>query len=540
MFATFVITVEFEGIGTAGEERRMRRKCKPGAVGETAQRRFAFAAAADEDKERAGAAGDDTRFVDESPHPIFLAHERLDIYLQVNGLGWVIRLRQELEELDLSLLTQAYSSEGRKAIHPRVMLGLIIFGMLKRQWSLRELQELARRDLAAWWICGGLQPDHSTIGKFIQLHAEVLSEAFFTDLVRQVVTKLRLKPATIGGDGTIIEAAGAKLRRLKLEAAKEAAAQAGGDAEDNARAVEALATRMEEDRERGRSDGKVSLCTTEPTAVVQPCKDGRVRAAYKPSIWVHAAGFIIGQYVHPCSEPAAIEPLLDQHRQVFEQDPPSLLLDAGYNGIETIGRLLSANIDALIPGGKVLDGNWEKPSAKASFAKIGFRYNEAADLYHCPEGKTLRPAERGKARGSRPAFRVYRSQDCQVCAVRAQCTKSRRGRTIHRYEGEELREAMAQVLAQPRARAKYRQRGLIVEPPFAELKHRQGLMRFHRRGQRGVRVEFALHCIAFNLKKALHAAPRFVFVLSMLAYLPHGGCGCIPLAIITISDSRCP
>jgi hypothetical protein len=30
--------------------------------------------------------------------------------------------------------------------------------------------------VGAWWSCGGHQPDHSTIGKFIQLHSVTLSE----------------------------------------------------------------------------------------------------------------------------------------------------------------------------------------------------------------------------------------------------------------------------------------------------------------------------------------------------------------------------
>jgi hypothetical protein len=30
-------------------------------------------------------------------------------------------------------------------------------GILKRQWSLRELEALARCDAGAWWMCGGHQ-----------------------------------------------------------------------------------------------------------------------------------------------------------------------------------------------------------------------------------------------------------------------------------------------------------------------------------------------------------------------------------------------
>lgn len=54
----------------------------------------------------------------------------------------------------------------------------------------------------------------------------------------------------------------------------------------------------------------------------------------------------------------------------------------------------------------------------------------------------------------------------------------------------------------------------IVEPCFAELRERQGLRRFHRRGLPGVRVEFALHCIAFNLKKTARG-PVFLLLLTL-------------------------
>jgi hypothetical protein len=51
---------------------------------------------------------------------------------------------------------------------------------------------------------------------------------------------------------------------------------------------------------------------------------------------------------------------------------------------------------------------------------------------------------------------------------------------------------MAGLLDHPLARARYRRRQAIVEPCFAELGQRQGLKRFHRRGLKAVRAEFAL------------------------------------------------
>jgi len=118
-------------------------------------------------------------FLDAEPRELFVGSQRLDDYLREAGLGWVLKLAALRAELDLSALTRRYQLSGRKAFHPRTLRGLIVYGILNRQWSLRELEALARRDVGARWLCGGHQPDHSTVGKFIQLHAEVLTEEFF-------------------------------------------------------------------------------------------------------------------------------------------------------------------------------------------------------------------------------------------------------------------------------------------------------------------------------------------------------------------------
>lgn len=490
----------------------MGRKRKANRIAGTGQRGFHFPVEARAQAAASEAVSDD-RFLSDDPREIFLANERLGSYLTRSGQGWVLRLRSALEQLDYWLLTQSYSSVGRKAIHPRVMLGLIVYGMLQRQWSLRELQSLAQRDLGAWWICGGQQPDHSTIGKFITLHSEVLSEEFFIELVGFVVRKLGLKPGTIAGDGTVVESAGANLRRLKAEAAVQWAQHRTGTAQEVQAVVQAIEERVEDRKAHRRGDGELSLCVSEPQAVVQPCKDGRQRASYKPSIWVHESGIIVGQHVHPSSETAALGPLGNHHQRVFGTLPDTALLDAAYFSIGVLEQFADAGVDVLCPSGKVITGQWTKKGAAERFAKDRFRYDAQADLYHCPAGQTLKPTRAGVDKRRR--FREYKAGPvCRSCEVRTQCTRSRHGRTIKRYEGELIKEAMLAVLEQPRARQKYRQRSTLAEPPFAEIKDRQGLRRFHRRGLSGVRVEFALHCIAFDLKKVILGSQfRAIFVL---------------------------
>lgn len=73
-----------------------------------------------------------------------------------------------------------------------------------------------------------------------------------------------------------------------------------------------------------------------------------------------------------------------------------------------------------------------------------------------------------------------------------------------------------QVLKDSRAQEKYRKRKSMVEPAFAEIKERQGLKRFHRRGLLKVRLEFALHCVAFNIKRASRLEKRAFFCISYI------------------------
>ena len=165
-------------------------------------------------------------FLNPNPAEIFIGDTPLADYLEDVGIAWVKGLRGLLHKSDLSTLTMSYERRGRKAIDPRIIIGLIVYGILQRQWSLRELEKLAKRDVAAWWICGGLHPDHSTIGKFINMHAEALTEDYFTELMKTLFRNLNLSNGEAACDGTVIEAAASNFKTLKEEAAREAAQEA--------------------------------------------------------------------------------------------------------------------------------------------------------------------------------------------------------------------------------------------------------------------------------------------------------------------------
>lgn len=504
--------------------RRIKRPTK--RVANTGQHGFEFCQAPAPPAAARKPISDD-RFLDDDPYHLLIGDRRLDQVLQDNGMRWVVELRQLLASLDYSLLTAKYSTRGRRALHPRTVLGLIVYGLFVKQLALRELEQLSVANIGAWWVCGGRRLDHSTIGKFVQLHEDVLGQEFVTALAAWLVQRLRLRPGVASIDGTVVESAASRWHLVQAEAAALAAAearQAAAAAPDNPAAQHSAAAAEEVARtaeqrcatraRQGKPTTTVVVASSDPDAVVQPRKDKVKRPAYKASTLMHHAGVIIGQYVDPSSEPAAVQPLLDQHHEVFAQLPPTLLIDAGYHHGPLLGDLAEQGIDVLCPSGKAMgDDDWDKKGAQGRFAKTQFRYDEQRDVYVCPANELLSYADQGRDGRGRP-YRRYRSAACGQCVLRAQCTTGKHGRSIKRYPGDEYKEAMALVLTHPRARAVYAQRMPIAETVHAELRERFGLRRFHRRGLSAVRAEFGLYCIAFNLKKALREAVVLVVVVS--------------------------
>lgn len=410
---------------------------------------------------------------------LFLGNERVDRYLSRSGDVWVLRLEELLKGLDYAQFYPRYSMHGRKALHPRTLLGLIVYGILTRRGSLRELERLSRTDLGAMWLSAGHQPDHSTIGKFINLHRELLAEEFFVQLVSHLARRLHLPPGVAAADGTVIEAA-TSYRRLRREAAELARREACASAEQPAPELE----------------------PTQPDGALQPLKNGLSRPAYKPSVLANGV-LIVGQRVEYRSERAGLWPMLAQHQRALGAVPDALLLDAGYMGIELLTRLAEREINVLCPSGRTNAADWQRRKRGRYFDKREFVYQAQHDCYRCPAGRELHFESRARdQRGAR--YVRYRGAQCSDCELRAQCTKAPRGRTLRRYAGEEIKEAMQEVLCQPRARREYQRRQVLVEPVFARLRGLQRLDRFRRRGLAAVRAEFALHCIAYNLRVAAH------------------------------------
>jgi len=158
------------------------------------------------------------RFVTGDPRKIFLGSTRLQDYLLHSGQTEPFEVAKLLDAQDWHEFEARYAPTGRAPYSPRLMLGLILYGVMQGVHSLRELERLSRLDLGCMWITGGIAPDHTNIGRFIILHEDSLTTTFFESLTRDVLKQTGSNSQRVAGDGTVIEAACSHYRKLKAEA----------------------------------------------------------------------------------------------------------------------------------------------------------------------------------------------------------------------------------------------------------------------------------------------------------------------------------
>jgi hypothetical protein len=326
----------------------------------------------------------------------------------------------------------------------------------------------------------------------------------------------------VAGDGTTIEAAGSRLQALKAEAVRLAAQKAQAEAasrpdaprkQEVADRREQAVVEVEKRTERAKAKGEGTdprVCVTEPEAVIQKLKNGSYRPSHKPSVLVNEQRLIVAQQVDPSSEIVVVKPMLEQCETVLGEKPKTLLLDAGYFCFLVFSLAVVKNLDVLCPTGNSLGGREaRKRTKKGLFVKDDFVWDEKRQEYACPAGKRLTVLKHGFNARLGQAYTEYECRDCGACPMRSKCTKSKVGRGVLRFEGEELKDAAREVLRHPLAQRAYRLRMALVEPVFAALRERQGLRRFHRRGLTAVRTEFALHCLAYNLGRVARGGRMF-------------------------------
>lgn len=464
------------------------------------------------------------RFVTGDPRKIFIGTTRLEDYLLQSGQTESFEIAKLLDAQDWREFEARYAPTGRAPYCPRLMLGLILYGVMQGIHSLRDLERLSRLDLGCMWVTGGIGPDHTNIGRFIITHEESLTSSFFESLTRHVLKQTGSASERVAGDGTIIEAACSHYRKLKAEAirtrAEEAKAALDKDPDDpdaqqekadSDRYVKVLEEREASRSRSGRSLSTLVISATEPEAMVQTAKRGRGTAAsYKPSVLANEDRIITALALDPSSETKVVATMLDQHERTTGAQAKEVLLDAGYFDNGVIATTLEREISMLCPDGSEPG---ELKQGKV-YPKSWFKYDEQTDTYRCPAGQHLNKVKDHAATLTKAAHGSYGAAACGTCQNRANCISTTRDRRILRFATDPNRDALREVMEQPQVKTIFSQRKAMVEPVFSHLRGRQRLNRFRRMGLKGVMREFALHALAHNISRALALMRAFICIFA--------------------------
>lgn len=473
-----------------------------------------------------------------------------------------IRLFDEmLRELDWSEWEAEYACEGagRAPIHPRLMAGCILYGLLKRIRSTRDLEEATRMRLDFRWLMDGMSVDHTTFCVFRKTFEKQIGE-LFKQLNRQAASLRKATLEEVIIDGTRIRADsdrhGARTARalekrlvaleeeitegLKLMAQAELAENGDMPREQlqahlskldaqREKLLHALNVANERDALKQQNDGKrgraVRIPVTDPDASIMPNKEGGYAPNYTPVAAVGEDGLIVAATLaEGNAEAATVAPLMEQIAEINEGMPQRLLVDGGFATGENLEEMKAEQVEVYAPVANsseknnpalrsdpsvpVSEENYEAlPTKGKQLDRSAFLYDPEQDCYYCPMGRSMPLARRIK-RKSREKGDIqvmeYRCTDCSECPLSSKCIKGKgRQRSVSRDQYEPLREELALRMATEEGKDVYARRAPTGERAFASIKASLGIRRFSVRGKSKVLSEWLWICTAHNLKKLI-------------------------------------
>jgi transposase len=121
-----------------------------------------------------------------------------------------------IDGLDLRAMVGAYRGAGSAAHHPRMLLGVLVFGYATGVFSSRKLERATYDSVAFRFIAANDHPDHDTIAAFRRRFLKEI-EALFVHILQLAREMGVLKMGTIGLDGTKIHANASRHSALSYE-----------------------------------------------------------------------------------------------------------------------------------------------------------------------------------------------------------------------------------------------------------------------------------------------------------------------------------
>ena len=194
------------------------------------------------------------------------------------------------------------------------------------------------------------------------------------------------------------------------------------------------------------------------------------------------------------AEVGAARTMLERTEERFGLKPERLAADSAYGSAPMLNWLVEEK--QITPHIPVID---KSKREDGTLSREDFRYDETADTYVCPTGKTLTTSGTPVNDGATLLYRAS-TRDCAPCRLKSRCCPNTPARKIPRSIYERARD-VARSLAGTAAFEQSRHDRKRIEMRFAHLKRILRLGRLRLRGPRGAQDEFVLAAIAQNLRR---------------------------------------
>src|SRR6202453_1260562 len=416
-----------------------------------------------------------------------------------------------VDGFDLRAMSGSYRGSGSASYHPRLLLGLIIYGYATGVFSSRKLERATYDSVAFRFIAANEHPDHDTIAAFRRRFLKQI-ETLFVQVLSVAREMGVLKIGTVALDGTKIHANASRHSALSYEHASKIEAQLKAEVADLLGKAEAadqaeVPDGMQVPEELARREKRLAEIARAKAVIEARAKKrhARERAEYEAKMAARdaKAAQTDKKPGGRVPQPPVEGPLPTD--QVNLTDEESRIMPVAGGGFEQCYNAQAAvAADSLrVVAGDVVQAPNDKQQLEPMLGEI-------AEL----------PAELGKV-GDLLADNGYFSEgNVNACAAAGIEPVIAMGREAHhpslaeRFAEDPTPpkdptpvEAMRHRLQTKEGKKRYALRKQTPEPVFGIIKSVLGFRQFLLRGLEKVRGEWSLVTMAWNLKRMFVLAP---------------------------------
>jgi transposase len=412
---------------------------------------------------------------------------------------------EAIERLDLYALTRAYAGRGSAAYHPEVLLGLLVYGYATGVFSSRKIERATYDSVAFRYLAVGSHPDHDTLATFRRRFLDELAGIFLQVLELAREMKL-LKLGTVSLDGTKLRANASRHSALSHGHIEKLETQLKGEVQELlARAEQAdqsdLPDGINLPEEIKRRQDRLAVMETAKAKIEARAK---ARFAQEQAVYEEALARRAARAVPPGRKPGGKPPqppvpgprAQDQINLTDEESRIMKVAGGGFEQCYNAQALVAVESMLVVAPALTQAGNDKEQVAPmleqiaALPATLGKVERLLADTGYCSQAN------------------VAACEQAMIEPFIAVARESHHPGWRERLAVPELLNAdatpverMAHKLKTQAGRKRYALRKQTVEPVFGIIKSVMGFRQFLLRGLAKVTGEWALVCLAWNLKR---------------------------------------